>query len=45
MKLYGSHNAKSFNTLKLRVALSEAGAVYEFVPINLDKGEQKAPEL
>jgi glutathione S-transferase len=43
MKLYGSSNARSFNTLKLRVALAEIGAPYDFVPINLDKDEQKDP--
>jgi glutathione S-transferase len=43
MKLYGSSNAKSFNTLKLRVALAELGAAYDFVPIDLDKDEQKDP--
>jgi glutathione S-transferase len=43
MKLYGSSNPKSFNTLKLRVALAEIGAPYEFVPIDLDKNEQKEP--
>jgi glutathione S-transferase len=45
MKLYGSSNAKSFNTLKLRVALGEAGAAYEFFPVDLEKGEQKAAEF
>jgi glutathione S-transferase len=43
MKLYGSSNPKSFNTLKLRVALAEIGAEYEFHGIDLDKDEQKAP--
>jgi glutathione S-transferase len=43
MKLYGSSNPKSFNTLKLRVALAEIGAPYEYVPIDLDKNEQKDP--
>ena len=43
MKLYGSSNNKSFNSLKLRVALAEAGAAYEYVPIDLDKDEQKDP--
>ena len=32
MKLYGSTNNKSFNTLKIRFALAEIGAPYEFVP-------------
>jgi len=45
MKLYGSSNKKAFNTLKLRVALADAGARYEFFPIDLDKHEQKAPEF
>ena len=45
MKLYGSSNSKSFNTLKLRVALAEIGAPCEFVPINLEKGDQKDPEF
>ena len=43
MKLYGSTNKQSFNTLKLRAALAEAGAPYEFVPVDLDKGENKTP--
>jgi glutathione S-transferase len=45
MKLYGSSNNKSFNTLKLRVALAEAGASYELVPVDLEKGEQKRPDF
>ena len=45
MKLYGTSNNKSFNTLKLRVALAEAGADYELVPVDLDKGEQKHPDF
>jgi glutathione S-transferase len=43
VKLYGSTNKKSFNTLKIRAALAEVGAVYEFVPVDLDKGENKTP--
>jgi glutathione S-transferase len=43
VKLYGSTNKQSFNTLKLRAALAEAGAAYEFVPVDLDKGENKTP--
>jgi glutathione S-transferase len=43
VKLYGSTNKKSFNTLKLRAALAEAGAAHEFVPVDLDKGENKTP--
>ncbi len=45
MKLYGSPNPRSPNTLKLRVALAEAGAEYEFVPVDLSKGQQRAPEF
>ena len=45
MKLYGSSQKKSFNTLKLRVALAEAGADCEFVPIDLDKKEQTDPDF
>ena len=45
MKLYGSTNHKSFNTLKLRAALAEAGADYEFVPLDLGKGEHKTAEF
>jgi glutathione S-transferase len=45
MKLYGTSNNKSFNTLKLRVALAEAGASYELVPVDLDKGDQKHPDF
>jgi glutathione S-transferase len=45
VKLYGSTNKRSFNTLKIRAALAEAGAAYEFVPVDLDKGENKTPEF
>jgi len=45
MKLYGSSNNKSFNTLKLRFALAEIGVAYEFVPIDLGKGESRTPEF
>jgi glutathione S-transferase len=45
VKLYGSTNQKSFNTLKIRAALAEAGVPYEFVPVDLDKGENKTPEF
>jgi glutathione S-transferase len=45
VKLYGSTNKKSFNTLKIRAALAEAGAAYEFFPVDLDKGENKTPEF
>jgi glutathione S-transferase len=45
MKLYGSSNNKSFNTLKLRFALAEIGAAYEFVPVDLAKGESRTAEF
>lgn len=45
MKLYGSTNKKSFNTLKIRAALAEVGAAYEFIPVDLDKGENKTSEF
>jgi glutathione S-transferase len=45
MKLYGSSNNKSFNTLKLRFALAEIGAAYEFVPVDLGKGESRTPDF
>jgi GSH-dependent disulfide-bond oxidoreductase len=45
MKLYGSTNSKSFNTLKLRVVLAEAGAAYEYVPVDLDQKRQFDPEF
>jgi glutathione S-transferase len=45
MKLYGSTNRKSFNTMKIRAALSEAGAPYQFVPVDLAKGEQKTADF
>jgi glutathione S-transferase len=43
VKLYGSTNKKSFNTLKIRAALAEVGAGYDFVPVDLDKGDNKTP--
>jgi glutathione S-transferase len=45
MKLHGSSNDKSFNTLKLRFALAEIGAAYEFVPVDLGKGEARTPDF
>ncbi|HEY7375093.1 MAG TPA: glutathione S-transferase family protein [Polyangia bacterium] len=45
MKLYGSSNNKSFNTLKLRFALAEIGAAHEFVPVDLGKGESRTPDF
>jgi glutathione S-transferase len=43
VKLYGTTNKNSFNTLKIRVAFAEAHMAYEFVPVDLDKGENKTP--
>jgi glutathione S-transferase len=43
IKLYGHVNRLSPNTLKLRVALAEAGAAYEYVPVDLAKREQHGP--
>src|SRR5262245_17248747 len=45
MKLYGNVNNKSFNTLKIRFALAEIGAPYEFAPVDLAKGESRKPEF
>jgi glutathione S-transferase len=45
MKLYGSPNPKSVNTLKIRVALAEADATYDFVPVDLGKGQNRTPEF
>jgi len=45
MKLYGSSNNKSFNTLKNRFALAEIGAAYEFVPVDLGKGQARTPDF
>jgi glutathione S-transferase len=45
MKLYGNVNNKSFNTLKIRFALAEIGAAYEFAPVDLAKGESRTPEF
>jgi glutathione S-transferase len=45
LKLYGHVNRLSPSTLKLRVALAEVDAVYEYLPIDLAKGEQLAAEF
>jgi glutathione S-transferase len=45
IKLYGHLNRLSPNTLKLRVALAEAGAEYEYVVVDLGKREQHRPEF
>src|SRR5256884_6471464 len=43
LKLYGPTNRISINTLKIRVALAEAGAPYEYVPVDLGTGQQRDP--
>src|SRR6185369_8898719 len=43
MKLYGSMAIKAFNTMKIRAALAEAGAAYDYVPVDLPKGEARTP--
>src|SRR4051812_31725304 len=45
MKLYGNVNDKSFNTLKIRFALAELGAAYDFAPVDLPKGEARTPDF
>jgi glutathione S-transferase len=45
MKLYGYSNNKSFNTFKLRFALAEIGADYEFLPVDLAKGESRTADF
>lgn len=45
LKLYGHANRLSPGSAKLRVALVEAGASYEYVVVDLSKGEQKRPEF
>lgn len=45
LKLYGHSNRLSPTSLKLRVALAEVDAVYEYVPIDIGKGEQLTAEF
>ncbi len=45
IKLFGHVIRHSINTLKLRVALAEAGAEYEYVPVDLAAGQQRKPEF
>jgi len=45
MKLYGHTNKRSFNTLKIRLALAEAAADYEYAAVDLDAGDNKRPEF
>jgi glutathione S-transferase len=43
LKLFGHANKNSINTLKIRVALAEAGAPYEYVTVDLASGQQRTP--
>ena len=45
LKLYGHVNRLSPSTLKLRVALLEVNVAYEYVAVDLTKGEQHAPDF
>jgi glutathione S-transferase len=45
LTLYAHVNRRSPNTFKLRLALAEAGATYDYRPVDLDAGEQKRPEF
>jgi glutathione S-transferase len=45
LKLYGHVNRLSPNSLKLRVALAEADAVYEYIAVDLGQGEQLRPSF
>ena len=45
MKLYGSSNDKSFNSLKLRLVLAEVGVAYEYIPVDLGKKQQFEPQF
>jgi GST-like protein len=43
LKLYGHVDRLAPNSLKLRVALAEADAVYEYVPVDLEQDQQRQP--
>jgi glutathione S-transferase len=45
LKLHGHVNKLSINVLKIRVALAEANAPYEYVPVDLANGQQRTPEF
>lgn len=45
LKLYGHVNRLSINTLKLRVALAETGAPYDYQAVDLTAGEQHRPDF
>lgn len=42
LTLYGHVNRQSINSLKLRVALAEADAPYQYVPVDLAAGAQRS---
>jgi GST-like protein len=43
IRLYGHLNSQAPSSFKLRVALGEAGARYEYIPVDLAAGEQNRP--
>jgi glutathione S-transferase len=45
LTLHAHVNRRSPPTFKLRLALAEAGAAYDYRPVDLDAGEQKRPEF
>jgi glutathione S-transferase len=45
LKLFGHASRTSPNSLKLRAALAEVGAEYQYVPVDLATGGQKTPEF
>ena len=45
LTLYGHANKLSINTLKIRVALAEAGAPYQYVTVDLAAGEQRKADF
>ena len=45
LKLYGHVNHLSPNTFKVRVALLEVDVAFEYVAVDLGKGEQHTPEF
>jgi GST-like protein len=45
LTLHGHVNRRSPNSFKLRLALAEAGAAYQYRAVDLDAGEQRRPEF
>ena len=45
LTLYAHVNRRSPNTFKLRLALAEAGARFDYRAVDLDAGEQRRPEF